>query len=346
MRVIISVLAYLIFSTSSPQHHQAKAFAPSSMIRSTAVRVHVISPLWHPSSSSSSSSSSTTSSTTSTLHSSQDDEKDFMDVIQPWKVDIPEEYRDEIFRAEANTPAAKDRNQRVALYVAITFVGIVLSSMNVFLSGIRADAASSSDLSSIEDLGFGWAGSNSFTSFFLLNKIGGGLALISAGLGGTMVELEQRTKNENAENIWKELQRRRAEAEGGGSAKKARKKTNTSPTKKKKRKQKNRKRLDALSEVIWEDPEQGRTAAAPVRATSEQIPEGGPEVPSEQKEGLMDKMKNFYDKADQMAASQALLLNKELEEKGVVDKITDETGLKVIGKDAASKLKQKSSDDK
>ena len=33
-----------------------------------------------------------------------------------------------------------------------------------------------------------------------------------------------------------------------------------------------------------------------------------------------------------MAASQALLLNKELEERGFVEKITDETGLKIIGK--------------
>jgi hypothetical protein len=37
---------------------------------------------------------------------------------------------------------------------------------------------------------------------------------------------------------------------------------------------------------------------------------------------------------------QALLLNKKLEEVGVVEKITDETGLKVIGKEAA-KLKEK-----
>lgn len=55
----------------------------------------------------------------------------------------------------------------------------------------------------------------------------------------------------------------------------------------------------------------------------------------------MGKMKDFYEKADNMAASQALLLNKELEEKGIVDKITDETGLKVIGKEAASKLDDK-----
>jgi hypothetical protein len=41
-----------------------------------------------------------------------------------------------------------------------------------------------------------------------------------------------------------------------------------------------------------------------------------------------------------MAASQALLLNKKLEDAGVVEKITDETGLKVIGKEEAAKRKQ------
>ena len=53
----------------------------------------------------------------------------------------------------------------------------------------------------------------------------------------------------------------------------------------------------------------------------------------------------MYDEADRMAASQALLLNKELEELGVVDKITDETGLKVIGKDAAKLLPKDDDDD-
>ena len=37
-----------------------------------------------------------------------------------------------------------------------------------------------------------------------------------------------------------------------------------------------------------------------------------------------------------MAASQALLLNKELEDRGMIEKITDETGLKVVGKKAAA----------
>ena len=124
------------------------------------------------------------------LKSSKEDEKSAMDIIS-MKVDIPDEVRDEIFRAEANTPAAKDRNTRIALYAAIALLGIVLSSLNLFLSNVRADAGgAATDLSSIEAIGFGWTGSNPITSFFLLNAFGGGIALISAGFGGTMVELE------------------------------------------------------------------------------------------------------------------------------------------------------------
>ena len=46
-----------------------------------------------------------------------------------------------------------------------------------------------------------------------------------------------------------------------------------------------------------------------------------------------------------MAASQALLLNKKLEEEGIVEKITDESGLKVIGKEAAAKLEAQKEED-
>jgi hypothetical protein len=118
------------------------------------------------------------------------DEKSPMDIIS-MKVDIPDEVRAEIFQAEANTPAAKDRNVRIALYASFAIVGIFISSLNVFLSSVRADAGSAAnDLSAINELGFGWAASNPISSFFLLNGIGGGIALITAGFGGTMVELE------------------------------------------------------------------------------------------------------------------------------------------------------------
>ena len=46
-------------------------------------------------------------------------------------------------------------------------------------------------------------------------------------------------------------------------------------------------------------------------------------------EYLVGKMKGFYKQADSMAASQAVLLNKELEYIGIDDKITVKAGLNV-----------------
>jgi hypothetical protein len=48
--------------------------------------------------------------------------------------------------------------------------------------------------------------------------------------------------------------------------------------------------------------------------------------------GIVGAISRFYKQADNMAASQALLLNKELEDRGIIEKITDETGLRVVGK--------------
>lgn len=126
------------------------------------------------------------------LHqSSQDDNnnnngnKNSIDVMMG-NVDIPDEYKEEIFRAEANTPAAKDRATRIAIFATVAFIGIGISSFNAFLTNIR----DGTDLTVINELGFGWTSSNPLTSFLFLSKFGGGLALLSAGLGGTMVELE------------------------------------------------------------------------------------------------------------------------------------------------------------
>lgn len=78
--------------------------------------------------------------------------------------------------------------------------------------------------------------------------------------------------------------------------------------------------------------------------TSESSVTQTPENDNTKKEdkGILSTLKNFYQKADSMAASQALLLNKELEDRGIIEKITDETGLKVIGKEAAAAAAAKS----
>ena len=112
---------------------------------------------------------------------------------------------------------------------------------------------------------------------------------------------------------------------------------------------KNKKRLSALSEVIDDEPKVAK--AVPEEVTSQDTKEeaSSSSVEAETKKveetkeegGIFGKVKELYEKADAMAASQALLLNKELEDRGVVEKITDESGLRVIGKEEAAKLAKK-----
>ena len=119
-------------------------------------------------------------------------EKAPMDVMMN-KIDIPEEAREEIFRAEANTPAAKDRNQRVAFYIILALVGVAITASNSFFTGLREDAGVRfDDFTPLVDGGYGWAISSPIYKFFLTNKIGGSIGLLSAGFGITMVELEVR----------------------------------------------------------------------------------------------------------------------------------------------------------
>lgn len=265
----------------------------------------------------------------------------FDDLVgEPDEIDeIPPELRDEIYRAEENTPAAQGRTLRIAAYLFLTVAGVTTAFGNAFLNDLRfGDGAPSEDLAYY---GFGWVADNFLFSFLLTNAIGGLLGLLGAGLCGTLAEVELRSKKENAEQIWTEMQRRKEAKENPPSRKKRNKKKSggMQPTNKKDMTGKQRKRLAALSElmeeepvmqdIVEEKPAESATPAAEVESKE-----------SEKDDGIMGKIKGFYDKADSMAASQALLLNKELEDRGVVDKITDESGLKVIGKEAASKLKE------
>lgn len=143
-----------------------------------------------------------------------------------------------------------------------------------------------------------------------------------------MAEAEFDTRRINAEKIWEELKRRR-EAKIDQPDK---------PSRKKRRSGKESKRIQALSEVLSAN-EETETPEKP----SEEVSSEGNLVEDDNRPGkrpnLFEQAKDFYEKADKMAASQALLLNKELEDRGIIEKITDETGLKVIGKEAASKEK-------
>ena len=131
------------------------------------------------------SSSPASSSTTTTLHGLFDNETNQSD--QP--SEIPSELRDEIYQAEANTPAASGRQQRIITYVILTFVGVTIAFFNAFLSDLRFGDGSPSD--DLAYYGFGWVEESNFLiNFALTNKIGGALGLLSAGLSGTLAEVE------------------------------------------------------------------------------------------------------------------------------------------------------------
>lgn len=287
--------------------------------------------------------------------------------FDPFESKIPEELKEEIYAAEANTPAAKDRGTRVATYACLALFGIALASFNGFLTDMRdkesalamATAATSipdtgNNLYILEQNGFGWVLSNPITKFLFTNKIGGIITLLFGGGAGILAEAEYDSKRVNAEKIYEELERRREQKLKGTP--KAKKKQG-----KKRRSGKEKKRLAAISEVIMEDAPDTTAEVATKSTPSVGIPvapEGGSgddsasdESPAEEKaedsenKGVFGKMKELYEKADSMAASQALIMNKNLEDAGVIEKITDESGLKVIGREEAKKLEEKESTD-
>ena len=256
-------------------------------------------------------------------------------LMNPYETKIPREIEAEIYRAEGNTPAAKERSKRVLAYgfVAIALVGCAF--FNGFLTELRHSEIMAEGNMSLQDLGFGWVQANILFRFIFLNKIGGGLALISGAATGMLAEAELDSRRKNAERIWEELERRRNE---GVQTKKKKKNVVAKESRKKKQSGKQAKRMVALSEVVLEEPKP--------ETTLEQQPSEPAVDEKKDGDGLMSKLKDWYDKADNMAASQALLLNKKLEEEGIVEKITDETGLKVIGREAAAKLQAESESQK
>eukprot|EP00977_Amphora_coffeiformis_P029914 scaffold43499_cov183-Amphora_coffeaeformis.AAC.1 len=247
-------------------------------------------------------------------------------LFNPYESKIPKEIEKEIYDAEGNTPAAQDRGKRIALYAAIAFVGILMAFFNGFITELRSTPMPDGSEFSLEEAGFGWVESSFVTRFFFMNKIGGGIALLTGGGAAVLAEAEYDTRRINAERIYEELVRRRT----AKSEKEApRKKKQRSSTKEKKR-------LAALSEVL--DSTSSDTAPAAKESRAQSPPVDTTETESEssdttkEKGGIFGKVKNFYERADSMAASQALLLNKKLEDAGVLEKITDESGLKVVGR--------------
>lgn len=278
-------------------------------------------------------------------------------IFNPYESKIPAEIQKEIYEAEGNTAVAAERTQRIIKYAAVAFLGVLFSFFNVFLSELRSGPTPDGEVVDLVTTSFGWVQSNPITSFLFLNKIGGGICLLGGAGAGLLAEAEFDTRRIQAEKIYEEMERRRANKSNPAKKK--------NPNKKKKRRSgKETKRLEALSEVVSNKSQEvtepvveavAEAAAAPSETVVTTKEESVVEEPADaddvveydasDNEGIFGKLKGFYAKADSMAASQALLLNKELEDKGVIDKITDETGLKVIGKDAAAKLKEEKKDD-
>lgn len=275
-----------------------------------------------------------TRSTTSFYMAGNDNQGPFSFLTNPYESKIPPELQKEIYAAEAKTPAALERGTRVAAYALVAFIGIVLAFFSAFITELRNSPLPDGQTGDpLTVAGFDWVRSNFVTSFLFTNKIGGGICLLGGAGAGLMAEAELDTKRINAEKIFEEMERRR-DSKGKSSNKK-------SKQKKKKRSGKERKRLGALAEVVAGEP---KPVAPPEESVVDTIVSDKKEEANDKNEGadgLLGKMKDFYEQADNMAASQALLLNKELEDRGLVEKITDETGLKVVGREEAEKLEQK-----
>ena len=248
---------------------------------------------------------------------------------------IPPALQEEIFNAEANTPAAIGRQQRIVIYVLLTFVGVTVAFANAFLSELRYGP--SADLGYY---GFGWVENSFIAKFLFMNKLGGALGLLSAGLSGTLVEVEVRSKKENVEKIWAEMQRRQSVKESGTSKKKKARQMQSvqSSTVRRDRTGRQKKRLSALEELL-DGKEEEQTVNMSREEVNANATAGTKAVESSKSiaaadentnDGILGAIAGFYKKADSMAASQALLLNKELEDWGILEKITDETGLKIL----------------
>ena len=159
-----------------------------------------------------------------------------------------------------------------------------------------------------------------------------------------------RSKKENAEKIWQEIERRQTLKDNKVNKKKKKRSQLTQSRSKRDMTGTQKKRLSALEELMVDDDDNDVDEVVVQEEVEQNTQDEGANTESKEQEpakddGIMGKIKGFYDKADSMAASQALLLNKELEDRGVIDKITDESGLKVIGKEAAADASKSSKTD-
>jgi hypothetical protein len=243
---------------------------------------------------------------------------------------IPREAEKEIYEAEGNTVAARERTQRIGLYSVVAAIGILSAFFNAFITELATSSSSSETSASPADLHelFPWAFANPVLAFLLTTKLGGGFVLVCGAVSALLIEAEFSARRDNAQKIYAELIRRRERAA-------AAKERGTKQAKNNGLSGKEAKRLTALAEVVETADYQPPPVSSPPIASAD-VNETGASSGGDVLSSLLNPIQEFYQKADRMAASQALLLNKELEDRGILEKITDkETGLKIVGRKTA-----------
>ena len=236
---------------------------------------------------------------------------------------IPEEYRELVASAEAKTPAAEARTIRLGLYGAGSLLGLTLAVITSAAMGGNPGAVK------------------------VVETLPGGVGILGCvfdavlfSFFATFVVLELQTAEQNKENIYQEMMKRSGAGrgsggsgvEGGGGETGRRRKQ------KQKRKDKANKRNRRLAEMVNPTPvEEGGVDKIEKAATVEaEEVKASPDVKTAGSmnviDSAIDSVKGFYKQADDMAMSQALLLNKNLEDKGLIKKITDETGFRVVSR--------------
>jgi hypothetical protein len=296
-------------------------------------------------------------------------EKGIFDLIfNPYESKIPKEIEKDIYEAEGNTSAAKDRTQRITYYAIAAFTGVLMAFFNGFLTEIRSSPTPDGTIPSddiLDTIGFGWVYTNILFTFLFTNKIGGILCLLTGGACGLLAEAEYDTRRINAEKIYDEILRRRASKDTTKLGTATKKNTSSSSTKSSNRRRsgKEAKRINALTEVAFDLSLKDTTTAKEKQPTADSEKDVNDTVPdrvlvvdsinnnsddndksisnganeNNKNNNIFSQMKDLYQQADTIAATQALLLNKKLEDEGILPKITDETGLKVIQKNTTKK---------
>ena len=127
--------------------------------------------------------------------------KNFLEsILDPYPTKIPLEFKDEIYAAEANTPAAQNRSTRQWIYGAGGSFCFLLGFVNVFLTELRHRNEGMTNT----DMGFAAVDDNPLLHIVFATKIGGYLLLALGAAAGFLFEAEVRVAREKRERELKQ----------------------------------------------------------------------------------------------------------------------------------------------